>query len=118
MSFGASLHPTETAGDGKTIVQSRYPKPGDPKDRRVNCSQCGFSVDMDRRATGDDLYNLDATIITITQSFTPPRGTLQSDTFGEPQSDTGSGCPLCRSMNVTGVGRGKRFGSGINLEGR
>jgi len=113
------VHPTETSGDGQPIIQSRYLhlSSGDTVDRRINCAQCGMIVNLDTRATGDDIYNLDASITTTTQSFTPPRGISQSDTFGNPQDDMGSGCPLCRSKNPEGRLRGKRFGSGINLEG-
>jgi hypothetical protein len=119
MSIGTTLHPTETAGDGQRIIQSPYlhASSGDKVDRRINCRQCGFPVDLDKRATGDEFYTNDATVTTKTQTFTPPRGALQTDTFGEPQSDRGAGCPLCRSINPEGRLRGKRFGRGINLEG-
>src|ERR1700724_1675198 len=111
MDLAHRLHPGETAGDGEVIEQSYYLhlSSGDKVDRRVNCAQCGFPVNLDTRATGDNMYNLDASITTTTQTFTPPRGKLQSDTFGNPQDDIGSGCPLCRSMNPEGRLRGKRF---------
>lgn len=117
MPIGSNIHPTETSGDGKVIEQSKYIKKTDRLDNIVNCAQCGFPVNLDKRSTGDDFYTLDASITTSTETFTPPGpGTSQSDTFGEPADDPGKGCPLCRSMNPRGINRNKRFGSGINLE--
>lgn len=117
MSFGHSIHPSETAGDGKIIEQSRYIKKTDKVDRRINCAQCGFPVDLETRATGADSYDLPEPV-SSTETIDPPGpGISQSDTFAEPVDDRGAGCPLCRSMNPQGVNRAKPFGSGINLEG-
>lgn len=110
-----AIHPSETSGDGRVIEQSRYIKKTDKLDRIVNCAQCGFPVDLNKRATGDSLGLPDPS--TTSETVSPPEpGIEYTSYYGDPVS-TGSGCPLCRSMNVTGKYRNKLFGSGKSIEG-
>lgn len=114
--IGQSVHPEANAGDGKVIEQSVSIKKTDPMDRRIQCAQCGFYVDLDTRATGDSLGAITAPESLTTETITPPGpGIAMSDTFADP-IDTNSGCPFCNSMNPQGKRRDALFGTGVNLE--
>ena len=113
--IGEAVHPTETAGDGRRIEQSLSIKPTDRPDRHIQCAQCGFQVDLDKRATGDSLGAI-GTPTARSQTVNPPKpGVSFTDQFADPV-DTNTGCPFCNSLNPTGQLRNKLWGSGVNLE--
>ena len=97
------LHPGPDSSDGRVIDQSHYIKKSDRIDRIIECAQCGWNVDLSKRAQGDSLGAIGNPTIK-TSTFTPPRGALQTDTYGDPV-DTNSGCPFCNSLNPKGNGR-------------
>ena len=55
-----SLHPSETAGDGRIIDQSKYRKRTDKPDRHIKCAQCGFDADLDTIGIGPSLGSVGA----------------------------------------------------------
>lgn len=110
-----SVHPGPNAGNGRLIDQSLYLKKSDKKDNFVQCAQCGWYVNLDERATGDDLGLPDPT--TSSDTVKPPApGISFTENFGVPVV-TQSGCPFCRSLNVKGKLRDRLFGSGVSIEG-
>src|SRR6266403_6309130 len=103
--IGASVHPSPSASDGRPIEQSRYIKKSEKLDAMIQCAQCGFIVDLTKRATGDSLGAIASGSATqVTTSFTPPLGASFTDQYADPV-DTNSGCPFCNSMNPKGKGR-------------
>lgn len=110
------VHPTETAGDGK-LVTARVKKPGDPKDERIQCAQCGFYCKPDRDTEGDsgmtDAHDSSGIQIQdVTVPFSNTRNSLpqplkDSATFlaaSRVVKDpvVSAGCPFCGTMNYRG----------------
>lgn len=105
---GSAIHPTESAGDGSLIDQSRYIKKSDNLDKIIECAQCGYPVNLDRRSTGPSMGAIaEGSATAKTGTGTPPGpGIAFTDAYADPV-DTNSGCPLCNSMNPKGIGRGR-----------
>ena len=111
------VHPSDTAGDGKP-VNSRPGKPGDPRESRITCAQCGFIVDTERDAMGDtgsdnqsggtEIRN---TTITINQTVNNlpihlrDMATFRATSRVVKEPVVTSGCPLCGTYNPTARGR-------------
>ena len=138
---GHSIHPSPSAGDGDIIEQSTSLKSSDKKENFIECAQCGFLVNLDKRASGDSLGAIgtpsftkqiitfpvptgsDPNVKSTNGGFGPHEeasgvgtvGNKTSDTFGDP-IDTKNGCPFCNTMNPKGKKRDALFGTGINLE--
>lgn len=120
------IHPTETGGDGRTIIR-RQQKPGDPIKDIIKCYQCGYSFQVDRDLEEDsevDGNEFVTTTVTIsnTQSKLPVhlRG---MDTFSASSRDVvepnvGSGCPFCGTYNPRGHGSEDDFFSTVDLSDR
>jgi len=102
-----AVHPGPNASDGKEIYQSRYIKKSDQLDKMIECAQCGFTVNLRTRETGDSLGAIPSGSATqYSSTFTPPRGASFTDQYADPV-DTKSGCPFCNTMNPRAVGRGE-----------
>lgn len=102
-----SLHPSESAGDGLVIEQSRYIKRSDRLDNIIECAQCGWNVDLNKRSTGPSMGAI-GTPTSKSGTVTPPNpGISVTDNYADPV-DTNSGCPFCNSMNPRAIGRGSK----------
>lgn len=128
------VHPSPTASTGRSIKQSTSIKPGDPSERRIECAQCGWPVNLDQHAmgnTGGDGATGGVQFQDVSHSFTNTeaklpiglRGistfTASSRTVTEPVVSSGTGCPFCGSTNSAGHLRGDDASWGrINLEGQ
>lgn len=99
-----ALHPSETAREGKVIEQSVYIKRSDNVDHIVECAQCGFMVNLNKRSIGPSLGAIGNPTASSATVSPPSPGVSFTDTFADPV-DTGSGCPFCNSMNPKGIGR-------------
>jgi hypothetical protein len=102
-----SVHPTETAGDAKVIEQSIYIKKTDKLDNMIECAQCGFIVNLDRRSIGPSMGAIPAAAAKTGTISPPGPGTPTTDNYADPV-DTNSGCPFCNSMNPKAIGRGSK----------
>jgi hypothetical protein len=102
-----SLHPSESARDGKIIEQSIYIKKTDKLDNMIECAQCGFMVDLNRRATGPSMGAIGSPTPKSATVSPPSPGVSSTDQFADPV-DTNSGCPFCNSMNPKAIGRGSK----------
>lgn len=113
--IGSNVHPSPTAADGKPVDQSRYIKGQDRLDNVIQCAQCGFYVDLDKRSIGDSMGAIgDPTL--SSETVTPPSpGVSETEYFGDPV-DANAGCPFCNSMNPKGRLREKDFGTGKSVE--
>jgi DNA-directed RNA polymerase subunit RPC12/RpoP len=102
-----SIHPTETASDGREFEQSRYIKHSDSLDRYIECGQCGFLVNLKVRAVGPSMGAIPAAAAKTGTISPPGPGTPTTDNYADPV-DTNSGCPFCNSMNPKAIGRGSK----------
>jgi len=101
-----AVHPGPNAGDGREIVQSRYIKKSDTLDDMIACAQCGFIVDLKKRATGPSQGAIPSGSATQkTGTISGPGLVTTTDYYADPV-DTNSGCPLCNTMNPRATGRG------------
>jgi hypothetical protein len=117
------IHPTETGGDGRRIIE-RQQKPGDPVKHIIKCYQCGYSFMEDRdemsesETDGNELVTTTVTIANTQSKLPKPlqgmtRWALTSRNVVEP--NVTSGCPLCGTYNPTGIGDEKDFFSTVDL---
>ena len=128
----SDVHPTETAGLGIAIPKSTYRKPGDPKEKRIECGQCGFRFNPDNRAegnTGGDGQTAGVQIKDTVHTFANTEANLPiglrnistftaaSRTVKDPAVLSGLGCSLCGSTNPRAIGRTPDvLAQNINLE--
>lgn len=102
-----AVHPTESAGDGLVIEQSRYIKKSDKLDNMIECAQCGFIVNLDKRSTGPSMGAIGSPTAQTGTIVPPKPGISATDNYADPV-DTNSGCPFCNSMNPRAIGRGSK----------
>lgn len=110
----AALHPSPTSSDGREIHKSTYEKPGDPKEKRLECAQCGWRFNPDQRAegnTGGDGYTAGTRIADTVHNFSNTEANLpyhlrgistftaSSRTVKDPVDKGGLGCPFCGSTS-------------------
>lgn len=103
-----AMHPSPSARDGREIEQSRYIKRAEKLDRIIECAQCGFMIDLNKRSTGGSMGAIPSGGASqLMGSGTPPGpGIAFTDTYADP-IDTNSGCPFCNTMNPQAKGRGR-----------
>lgn len=112
-----NIHPTSTAGDGKSYPRRSTPKPSDVLDKRIRCAQCGFPFREDKETQGDSLDNAGPhsnVVVTVNNDPNklpqPLRGmsafTVSSKTISE--STAAAGCRFCHTLNPKAIRRNDR----------
>ena len=118
------VHPSPSASTGRGILKSVFQQSQDPVDRRIECAQCGFNLNLDAVAQGD-AAETDSTTqesgvsqksVQVTGLYTsagslplPLQGVSANyvGTFTHTEPVVTAGCPMCGSYNGRGIGRDK-----------
>jgi hypothetical protein len=113
------LHPSSSAGDGKTIIQAKYNYPTDRPDHHRLCAMCGWNFDDDTNAQGDTLLSPGiqyAAPKTLTVNLPVPAGAAPiSYQYKSVEPNVVSGCPFCGTFAPDGALIGREFGSGVDI---
>lgn len=107
-----NVHPTETGGDGRPSRRFGTPKPGDIKDDKIRCAQCGFPFRQDSDVQGDSQDSPGIAVADLAVAISNQQAKLPvhlqglaafsatSRTIKEPT--VSSGCRLCGTYNPKG----------------
>ena len=106
------IHPTETGGDGRNLYKFSTPKPGDPKDDKIRCAQCGFPVRLEIEVHGDSTDSPGISQVDTSEPIANNQDKIPVHLKGleafaatsrtVPVATVNSGCRLCGTYNPTG----------------
>lgn len=123
-----NIHPSETGGSGKFLRRFATPKPGDVKEDKIYCAQCGLPFRLDSDVHGDSQDSPGIVIEDLVVSIANVQSNLPVHLQGlSAFSDTSrtikeptvvGGCRFCGTYNPKGKESREFDASSKDMSGR